>query len=451
MSTCIRASVMLIGIAVASPLAAQELDKLAIDRGAAAVRGKPPMNPPVWSASAYENIWKQWGVAEKPAEYAAAFRAQYGLHAAPYENDGLPMGLHYAKGLFGKGVVNDCLLCHAGVVAGQTIIGVGNASLDLQSLFDDLTATEKLPITFPFRFSHVRGTIDPVNPVTFLMQMRDADLKLQPPIKLDYSQNVSSDPPAWWLLKRKKTRNWTGGIHANSLRVDMVNLLSPYNGSAHIKKHEATFADIHAFVLSVPAPRYPFAIDAALALKGHGLFNEHCARCHGTYGPDGKYPSKIVPLETIGTDRALSDAIGSKRNLDHLNRSWIGQQKSPDGRYYHVEPTPGYQAPPLDGVWATAPYFHNGSVPTLEHVLNSKARPSIFTRSYGTGREDYDTERVGWKITVLDTPPPESIRAVERRKVYDTTRPGLSNRGHTFGDGFSDGERRAVIEYLKTL
>ncbi len=409
------------------------------------------MNPAVWSANAYANIWKQWRVTAKPADLAAAFRKRYGLHAAPYDNDGLPMGLHYSRGLLGKGVVNDCLLCHAGVVAGQTIIGVGNASLDLQSLFDDLFATEQLPIKFPFKFAHGRGTIDPVNPVTFLMEMRDADLKLRPRIKLDYSENVSSDPPAWWLLKRKRTRNWTGGVLAGSTRIDMVNLLSPYNSAAKIKKFASTFADIHAFVLSVPVPKYPFPIDAALATKGHGLFNEHCARCHGTHGPDGKYPSKIVPLKTIGTDPLLAQAITSKRNLAHLNQSWFGQEKAPDGAYYHVEQTPGYQAPPLDGVWATAPYFHNGSVPTLEHVLHSKARPRIFTRSYGTAKEDYDSEQRRLEDHRARYAAGADPAGRGRRKVFDTTQPGRSNAGHTFGDVFRAEERQAVIEYLKTL
>jgi hypothetical protein len=451
MIRCIRAAGALFAIACSSLAVAQERDKAAVARGADAVRGKPAMNPAVWSASAYENIWKQWGVAEKPADYAAAFRTRYGLHPAPYDNDGLPMGLHYSRGLLGKGVVNDCLLCHAGVVAGQTIIGAGNASLDLQGLFDDLTATEALPIKFPFQFAHGRGTIDPVNPVTFLMEMRDADLKLQPRIKLDYSENVNSDPPAWWLLRRKKTRNWTGGIEANSVRVDMINLLSPYNSPAHIKKYESTFADIHAFIMSVPTPRYPFPIDAALAEKGRGLFNETCARCHGTYGSDAKYPNKIVALETVGTDPALARSLQSKRNLDYFNKSWFGQEKGQGGNLIRGEETPGYQAPPLDGVWATAPYLHNGSVPTLEHVLSSKARPRIFTRSYRTGVEDYDAGRVGWKVTVLSAPPDKRLAAVERRKVYDTTQPGRSNAGHTFGDAFTAEERRAVIEYLKTL
>jgi mono/diheme cytochrome c family protein len=445
----IRIVAVVVALGGTSTALAQPAAKDAIARGAAAVRGRAALNPGVWSAPAFDHLWKAWGLPARPANYAEVVRERYGLHTAPYANDGLPMGLHYAKGLLGKGVVNDCMLCHASVVAGQTIIGAGNASLDLEGLFEDLTSIERLPIHFPFRFSYVRGTVDVVNPVVFLMELRDADLKLQKRIKLDYAENVASDPPAWWLLKRKQTRNWTGGVRTPALRVDMVNLLNPFNSPAHIKKHVPTFADIHAFVMSVEAPKYPFPIEAKLAAVGHGLFNEHCARCHGTYGPGGKYPSKIVPLETIGTDRTLATAV-TRKNLDYLNQSWFGQEQAPDGTRYHLEATAGYQAPPLDGVWATAPYFHNASVPTLMHVLNSKARPRLFTRSFGTGKDDYDTERVGWKITVLNAAPAKAS-GFERRKIYDTTRPGLSNAGHTFGDRFTDAERRAVVEYLKTL
>jgi mono/diheme cytochrome c family protein len=419
-------------------------------RGALAVRGHPAMNPPLWSTRAYDNLWKVWGLAEKPADFAKQVQDRYGLHAAPYENGELPMGLHSVQGVLGKGMVNDCLMCHAGRVAGQTVIGVGNASLDLQSLFNDLFANEFLPYKIPFRFSYARGTVDVVNPVAFLMEFRAPDLSLKRTMKLDYHDNVSSDPPAWWLLKRKKTRNWTGGIDAQSVRVDMVNLLSPLNSAEHIKKHETTFADIHAFVMSVEAPKYPFPVDPALAEKGRALFADTCARCHGTYGSKGEYPNKIVPLKTIGTDPTLALAITGK-NIDYLNQSWFAQEKKADGGWHTIRETPGYQAPPLDGIWATAPYFHNASVPTLYHVLSSKARPKIFTRSYRTEKEDYDAVNVGWKIRVLDGPPAGKLPAHERSKIHDTAQPGLSNAGHTFGDELTEEQRRAVIEYLKTL
>ena len=197
-------------------------------------------------------------------------------------------------------------------------------------------------------------------------------------------------------------------------------------------------------------PRYPFPGDQKLAGRGGKIFKQQCARCHGTYGEKWTYPNRIVPLETIGTDPVLAEAF-SKKNRDYLNQSWFGQQIGSDGKRIQFAPHQGYQAPPLDGVWATGPYFHNGSVPTVYHVLNSRARPKIFTRSYRTSKKDYDPVKLGWKITVLDRPPDPKAPGSERRKVYDTNRRGQRNTGHPFGDKLSEEERMAVIEFLKTL
>jgi mono/diheme cytochrome c family protein len=282
------------------------------------------------------------------------------------------------------------------------------------------------------------------------MSFRDPDLNLTVPVRLDRYPDVCSRPPAWWLLKRKKIRDWTGSVPASSTRVDMINLLSPFNSAAYIKRQAPLFADMHAYLLSLTPPRYPFPVDRELAGSGRVLFKRHCTRCHGTYGPGGTYPNRVVPLETIGTDPVLATSV-SRTNLEHFNKSWFAREPGPDGKPYRFTLNRGYQAPPLDGVWATGPYFHNGSVPTVYHVLNSRARPKVFTRSFRTGREDYDPARVGWKITVLDRPPDSGLPALERGKVYDTNLRGRSNAGHTFGDDLSEAERAAVIEYLKTL
>src|SRR5262245_58113393 len=73
-------------------------------------------NPPVWARSAYDDLWQHWGVKAKPgaAEFDRQLRERYGLHSAPYPNDGLPMGLRQANLALGlrKGVTTDCLLCH---------------------------------------------------------------------------------------------------------------------------------------------------------------------------------------------------------------------------------------------------------------------------------------------------------------------------------------------------
>jgi hypothetical protein len=159
----------------------------------------------------------------------------------------------------------------------------------------------------------------------------------------------------------------------------------------------------------------------------------------------------VVSLAVIGTDptrlRGISDAF-----YEHYNRSWFAREHAGWlADEYIGRRTAGYQAPPLDGVWATAPYFHNGSVPTVYHVLNSKARPKVYTRSFRTGAEDYDPVKVGWKVDVLDRGPDADGPGHERRKVYDTTQSGRGNGGHTFGDDLTEDERTAVIEYLKTL
>ena len=408
------------------------------------------LNPAIWSTTAYDNLWKQWGVPEKPANYAEAVNQRYGLFTAPFDNQGLPMGLMQGKRLFGKGIVNNCLLCHGGAVAGQTIVGLGNASLDLQGLFEDLTKADGVPLQFPFRFSYGRGSIDPLNPLIYLMEFRDSELNLQKQTVLGYSPNVSSDPPAWWLIKKKKTRDWTGGIDARSTRVDMSNLLTPLNSGEYIRKQENTFGDIEAFVRAIEAPRYPFAIDAKKAERGRTLFVGTCSRCHGAYGPGGTYPNKIVPFDEIGTDPVLGRALRPEL-VERFNKSWLSRELAPDGQPYRFVEPKGYQAPPLDGIWATAPYFHNSSAPTVYHVLNSKARPKFFTRTYGTSREDYDEAKLGLKISVLTTPPSAQLSGFELRKIHDSSQPGRANTGHTYGDDFTEQERCEVIEYLKTL
>jgi hypothetical protein len=104
-------------------------------------------------------------------------------------------------------------------------------------------------------------------------------------------------------------------------------------------------------------------------------------------------------------------------------------------------PFNGFIAPPLDGVWITAPYLHNGSIPTIEALLNSKLRPTRWKRNFS--KPEYDYEHLGWKY--LETNKTQST------EIYDTNIPGYGNFGHYFGDKLTTVERTAVLEYLKTL
>src|SRR4029079_17621615 len=132
------------------------------------------------------------------------------------------------------------------------------------------------------------------------------------PMELKYTTTACEDVPAWWLMKRKRTMYATGSHSARSVRSLMAFLLDPFNGAEYIKKQEATFRDIQAYLLSLEPPKYPFPIDSVKAERGLAVFEKTCARCHGTYGENASYPGKIVPLEVIRTDPARSLGISDR-------------------------------------------------------------------------------------------------------------------------------------------
>ena len=123
--------------------------------------------------------------------------------------------------------------------------------------------------------------------------------------------------------------------------------------------------------------------------------------------------------------------------MNWFNQSWFTSGDHPA----RLEPFEGYIAPPLDGIWITAPFLHNGSVPTLEALLNSDLRPKYWSRDFD--KPEYDYEKLGWKYTKEENP--------GGKHIYNTDVPGYGNYGHTFGDKLTEKDRKAVIEYMKTL
>jgi hypothetical protein len=185
-------------------------------------------------------------------------------------------------------------------------------------------------------------------------------------------------------------------------------------------------------------------VDGAVAKQGEQVFEAQCSRCHGHYGADESYPNLLIDLDDVGTDGLLATASThlSDPFVDWFNGSFYGAMS-------RVEPQAGYVAPPLDGVWATAPYLHNGSVPTLEALLDSSIRPAYWRRSFDSS--DYDQVALGWRYEALDHGHAGEADPKLRKTIYDTTLPGYSNRGHTFGDALSSEQRAALLEYIKTL
>ncbi|WZO97694.1 di-heme-cytochrome C peroxidase [Isosphaeraceae bacterium EP7] len=101
-----------------------------------------------------------------------------------------------------------------------------------------------------------------------------------------------------------------------------------------------------------------------------------------------------------------------------------------------------YKGRPLDGIWATAPYLHNGSVPTLDDLLKPvDQRPKAFS----IGVRTFDPSKVGYLTDVAGFP------KFQVAKPDGTVIPGNSNAGHPYGTTWTAEERTQVIEYLKTL
>lgn len=409
--------------------------------------------PPAWSNDAYSNARKFFGF-ESPDPfadsngYAEAFRERYGLHPAAYANDGLPMGLRRSVSAGAKktGIQLDCLVCHAGSIGGKSYVGLGNTQLDLEALLRDLTIADGR--VFPpvlYTLNSARGTNNAGQIAAVLLSLRNTDLSWRGFPLLIRANLPELDTPAWWLLGKKRTKYYDGRTDARAARSNMQFLLGDLS-LREFKELEPTFRDIDAYIKSLSPPKYPFSVNADRAEAGKAVFAKTCARCHGTYDIGNQsYPNKVVPLDVIGTDAARLNGL-SDRFVAHYNATWFGAE------FPVTEPRVGYQAPPLDGIWATAPYLHNGSVPTIYHMLKSTERPKRFTRPRSTDFSNYDTDQVGWKFDTVDAAPkPGSLSPFEAKFIFDTARFGLGNQGHTFGDKLSDEERSAVIEYLKTL
>jgi mono/diheme cytochrome c family protein len=273
-----------------------------------------------------------------------------------------------------------------------------------------------------------------------LMNYRDADLNWHDdrlPPKLD---NHDMDAPPWWHFKRKDFI-YIDGFASKGHRGLMQFAMVRSNKPEQFREWEDAFRDVYAYIESVQAPKYRFPIDAKLAAEGSAIFNRSCAECHGTYGKDGEYPARMVPIDEVATDRVRFDALNPQRRKAYGD-SWFNEY----GQKPNIDSPKGYVAPPLDGIWASAPYFHNGSVPTLWHVLNSSERPKVWRRS----EDGYDQKLVGLEVETFDKLPAK-ISAAERRTYFDTSILGKSTAGHTFPDKLSREEKLALLEYLKTL
>jgi mono/diheme cytochrome c family protein len=245
----------------------------------------------------------------------------------------------------------------------------------------------------------------------------------------DGSIGTSDFPPLWDQAGRAgHWLHWNGSGH--DLRQENLLSLLPTIGAARAFDAGA-FADLTNFLWTLRPPAWPLGVDAAQAEQGRRLFAAHCAECHA---PGGGRTGGVTAADEAGTD-------------PHFLAMWTdaavaGLRRIDEGpfRFTTTRRTNAYANVLLDGVWLRAPYLHNGSVPTVWDLLQPPARrPQVFFR----GHDVLDAERLGF---VAHGP------AAEREGFrFDTALPGNGNGGHAYGTELPEADRRALVEFLKTL
>jgi mono/diheme cytochrome c family protein len=263
-----------------------------------------------------------------------------------------------------------------------------------------------------------------------------------------------SDISSLWFSRDRALANWDGnqGIASRVLSSGVAAVGDP--SLVNVRVHEP----MNAFIEDMPPPPYPFDVDTALAARGRELFDRDCRSCHRARNAD---------VYDVGTDmaRARQVSMTARVGLLELTREtceisiarggsdWClpkrGSREADDEELFRTPrgAKSGYKADVLHGIWAQAPYLHNGSVPTLWHLLRPASRPARFIR----GNINYDTRLVGF---VWDKAPAigaygegDAVHWAEQ----DVAVRGNDNAGHEYGRDWTDEQAWAVIEYMKTF
>jgi mono/diheme cytochrome c family protein len=292
------------------------------------------------------------------------------------------------------------------------------------------------------------GRDDPMNLTKYFMTS----------MKEDTTVGQADFPSIWNLGVRKGPGlllNWSGDTPAvRSVLIDSALGLGAPPGDPFLKRME----EIDNFLSALPPPPFPpeLRLDKARAAAGAPVYEKHCADCHE---PGRTWTNKVIPIADIGTDdermktwsQAAADEANRKVKEMGINRP-------------NMVKNFGYVSPPLDGVWLRAPYLHNGSVPNMRALLQ-KDRPRWFFRGFDV----VDDVELGFqsgscpKLPTLDAlgrPQTEkdlycraddlACKPAPPCQRYDASERGNGNGGHLYGVDLPEGDKLALIEYLKT-
>ncbi len=360
----------------------------------------------------------------------------------------------------------NCLQCHGSYLNGEYIIGLGNINIDftvsqnatvkvVDVIIENKHGKDSAEWEAYEPFSKASTAISNwiltktvgANPADrifgVLAAYRDKNtLEWNDQLSFNEISDYTefTDVPPWWVLKKKHAPLYTGTGGGDWAKLFMAASTLTLKNSEEANAIDEDFVHVMAYLKTIEAPKYPYQINEELVQMGQHIFKANCAGCHGTYGENESYPNLLVDLSVVDTDPEQSKAVTNEstqgRFIEWFNSSWFANDE-PAGELLK---TSGYIAQPLDGIWASAPYLHNGSVPTLYELLKSSERQTYWRR---TAEHVYDEVNVGWTYN--------EETGYTDRFTYDTTQKGYGNGGHTFGDGLNEADRIALIEYLKTL
>jgi hypothetical protein len=303
--------------------------------------------------------------------------------------------------------------------------------------------------------------------------------------------NASVSLPHTWRMERTAWLQW--GANTNSVIERNVGQAlgvgawvdtASWDSSVRIDNlHE-----LEHLTYKITPPAWPASfppVDKAKADAGRSLYISHCAGCHETWTttPTGLREYQLFAIDRVKTDPATAQAyeqpVKTATGMQPFPLAAFAIVRNVKSAYYQrhkmtpeqiarfentaMRPPPQifrlplqqadpdtkggkvYRAKTLVGIWATAPFLHNGSVPTLHDLLKPAGeRPRLFY----TGQRDYDPVRLGYEQDSSKFTRPGGAQPT----VFDVSLPGNANTGHEweFYPSLTDEQRFQIIEFLKT-
>ena len=295
------------------------------------------------------------------------------------------------------------------------------------------------------------GRIDAFGAARNLLFSKDA-VRMQSPVSFPFIWDVpdntgTSGPNFVWIHYDGDTNSILERNIGQALGMGALFDKTTFESTLRIKNLHRLEQLIH----ELKPPKWPAdmvgPIDEGKAKMGEKIFDDNCRACHqnrlhsvAEVGTDprraksfGKTVARDVPFPTAV--KPILDSLKARAFAD--DGISVADQAIMDANPVIWRVTGEYLARPLDGVWATAPYLHNGSVPTLWHLLHPAQRPAQFVvgnREYDPAKVGYSTDGNGWK--------------------FDTSLPGNSNVGHSgdkYGTNLTEDQKAELLEYLKTI